>query len=85
VECVEGLRDPDGGHLSVLGLDPGRDRAELTQRLGAQPQDSRLPDQLRVAEALSRYSSCYRNPADWRVLMDVTRCWWSPSRVPGRR
>src|SRR5579862_9491130 len=30
VECVEGLRKPDRGELRVLGLDPSRDRAELT-------------------------------------------------------
>jgi len=71
VECIEGLRTPDRGTVSVLGLDPGRDRAELTQRLGVQLQDSQLPDKLRVDEALELYSSFYRNPADWRALIDV--------------
>ncbi|HTS96430.1 MAG TPA: ABC transporter ATP-binding protein [Streptosporangiaceae bacterium] len=71
VECVEGLRKPDLGQISVLGLDPRRDRAELTQRLGTQLQDSQLPDKLRVAEALRLYSSFYRAPADWHALMDV--------------
>ncbi len=36
-----------------------------------QLQESRLPDQLRVAEALELYSSFYRDPADWRELMEV--------------
>ena len=36
-----------------------------------QLQDSQLPDQLQVAEALELYSSFYRAPADWRELMDV--------------
>jgi len=71
VECIEGLRAPDRGQITVLGLDPQRDRAELTQRLGVQLQDSQLPDQLRVAEALELYSAFYRTPADWRELMDV--------------
>jgi ABC-2 type transport system ATP-binding protein len=71
VESIEGLRTPDRGAISVLGLDPRRDRAELTQRLGVQLQDSQLPDRLRVAEALELYSSFYRAPADWRALMDV--------------
>jgi ABC-2 type transport system ATP-binding protein len=55
----------------VLGLDPGRDHAELRQRLGAQLQDSQLPERLRVGEALELYSSFYRDPADWRGLMDA--------------
>jgi ABC-2 type transport system ATP-binding protein len=71
VECIEGLRTPDRGEISVLGLDPRRDRAELTQRLGVQLQDSQLPDKLRVTEALDLYSSFYRTPADWRALMDI--------------
>src|SRR5271170_1452032 len=71
VECIEGLRNPDRGTVSVLGLDPGRDRAELTQRLGVQLQDSQLPAKLRVDEALDLYSSFYRKPADWRSLVDL--------------
>ena len=71
VECIEGLRAPDTGRISVLGLDPRRDRAELTQRLGVQLQDSQLPDQLRVAEALRLNSAFYRNPADWHALMNT--------------
>src|SRR5580692_2190101 len=70
VECIEGLRAADRGEISVLGLDPRRDRAELTQRLGVQLQDSQLPDQLRVAEALKLYSSFYREPTDWQALMN---------------
>jgi ABC-2 type transport system ATP-binding protein len=71
VECVEGLRTPDRGAISVLGLDPQRDRAEVTQRLGVQLQDGQLPERLRVAEALDLYASFYRDPADGRALMDA--------------
>jgi len=71
VECVEGLRTANRGEINVLGLDPRRDRAELTQQLGVQLQDSQLPDRIKVAEALDLYSSFYRAPADWRTLMDV--------------
>jgi DNA-binding NarL/FixJ family response regulator len=83
VECIEGLRAPDSGQISVLGLDPRRDRAELTQRLGVQLQDSQLPDQLRVAEALRLNSAFYRHPADWHALMD-TLALTSKSMPPGR-
>jgi ABC-2 type transport system ATP-binding protein len=71
VECLAGLREPDRGQLSVLGLDPQRDRAELTQRLGVQLQESRLPDRLQVAEALELFGSLYRDPADGYELMEV--------------
>ncbi|MBP2048489.1 ABC-2 type transport system ATP-binding protein [Streptomyces griseochromogenes] len=71
VECIEGLRNRDGGEINVLGLDPRQERAEITQQLGVQLQDGQLPDRMQVAEALSLYSSFYRNPADWRHLMDA--------------
>ncbi|MBQ1018099.1 ABC transporter ATP-binding protein [Micromonospora sp. D93] len=70
VECVAGLRVPDGGGVSVLGLDPRRDAAQLRQRVGVQLQESQLPDRLRVSEALELYASFYSNPADPAELID---------------
>ncbi|WP_434741841.1 ABC transporter ATP-binding protein [Micromonospora sp. SH-82] len=70
VECVAGLRVPDGGGVSVLGADPRRDRDRLRQLVGVQLQESRLPDRLRVGEALTMYASFYRNPADPGELME---------------
>lgn len=71
VECIEGLRVADRGRIRVLGLDPQADRARLRQRLGAQLQDSQLPERIRVGEALELYSSFYRAPANWRALLDA--------------
>jgi ABC-2 type transport system ATP-binding protein len=71
VECVEGLRRPDGGTVSVLGLDPRRDGPELRQRLGAQLQATQLPDRIKVAEALELYASFYRRPADRERLLEL--------------
>jgi ABC-2 type transport system ATP-binding protein len=71
VECVEGLRTPDGGSIRVCGLDPQSDSAELRQVLGAQLQESELPDKLKVGEAMELYSSFYRDPADWRKLVET--------------
>ncbi|MFI2651185.1 MULTISPECIES: ABC transporter ATP-binding protein [Micromonospora] len=69
VECVQGLRRADGGRVRVLGLDPVRDRTEVRQRVGAQLQESQLPDKLRVREALDLYRSFYRNRADIDELL----------------
>jgi ABC-2 type transport system ATP-binding protein len=70
VESVEGLRRPDGGSIRVLGLDPIRDRYQITQRVGAQLQESRLQDKITVGEALDLYASFYDDPADWRSFLD---------------
>src|SRR5256885_6779397 len=69
VECIEGLRSPDGGSVRVLGMEPTN--RELRQRLGAQLQESQLPDKITVTEAMELYSSFYRSPADWRALLDT--------------
>ena len=57
VESISGLRTPDSGSISVLGLDPRRDRDELRRVVGVQLQESELPDQVRVWEALDLYAS----------------------------
>ena len=69
VEAISGLRAIDSGQIRVLGLDPRRDRDALRQQLGVQLQESALPDNLRVWEALDLYASFYANPADWRKLL----------------
>jgi ABC-2 type transport system ATP-binding protein len=71
VECIEGLRTPDGGGIRVCGVDPQRDNGELRQLLGAQLQQNELPDKLKVREAMELYSSFYRAPSDWRELVDA--------------
>ncbi|WP_329475768.1 ABC transporter ATP-binding protein [Kribbella sp. NBC_01484] len=70
VECVEGLRVPDGGRVRVAGLDPIADHAAVTQVLGAQLQESELQAKLTVREALELYAALYPNPADWRPLAE---------------
>jgi ABC-2 type transport system ATP-binding protein len=70
VECLQGLRRPDSGSISVLGLDPRTDRDALRERLGAQLQKSELPEKIKVSEALDLFASFYRNPADPEKLMD---------------
>lgn len=70
VESIAGLRRPDSGQISVLGLDPQDDAAEMRERVGIQLQESTLPDRIKVWEALDLYSSFYREPAHWPDLLD---------------
>src|SRR6266700_7789863 len=60
VEILEGLRDPDGGRVSVCGLDPQRESVALKHKIGAALQSTSLPDKLRVMEALRLFASFYR-------------------------
>ncbi|MEV0593385.1 ABC transporter ATP-binding protein [Nonomuraea cavernae] len=70
VECVSGLRTPDGGTVRVAGIDPTEDRDALRQVLGVQLQSSALPEKIKVWEALDLYASFYPGPADWQALLE---------------
>ncbi|UED87877.1 ABC transporter ATP-binding protein [Streptomyces profundus] len=70
VECVAGLRVPDGGRVRVAGLDPVARHREVTEVLGVQLQSSELQAKLTVREALELHSAFYRRPADWRTLAE---------------
>ncbi|CAM5344241.1 Vitamin B12 import ATP-binding protein BtuD [Streptomyces glaucescens] len=70
VECVAGLRVPDGGTVRVAGLDPVTRHEEVTRLLGVQLQQSELQPKLTVREALGLYASFHDRPADWRVLVE---------------
>jgi len=67
VEVMEGLRVPDGGRISVCGIDPQKNPTGLKHEIGATLQSTSLPDKLKVGEALRLFAGFYkrtRNPDD---------------------
>jgi ABC-2 type transport system ATP-binding protein len=60
IEILEGLIEPDGGDVEVLGLRWRTDADALRQRLGVQLQETQLSDKLTVVETLSLFRSFYR-------------------------
>jgi ABC-2 type transport system ATP-binding protein len=71
MECVEGLRTPDGGRISVLGLDPFRDVHMLQQRVGVQLQEAQLQKRIKVKEAVHLWTVLYgRKASDGERLLE---------------
>ena len=71
MECVEGLRTPDHGRISVLGLDPFRDVYKLQQRIGVQLQEAQLQKRIKVWEAVHLWASLYnRKTSDGDRLLE---------------
>ncbi len=70
IEILEGLRQRDGGAVTVCGMDPGREQTALKQRIGAQLQATVLPDKIRVEEALALFASFYRESASLAILLE---------------
>jgi len=52
LECLEGLRAPDGGSLRVAGMDPASDSRKLRNLIGVQLQSAGLPENITPDEAM---------------------------------
>jgi ABC-2 type transport system ATP-binding protein len=70
MECVEGLRRPDHGAISVLSLDPIRDARILQQKVGVQLQQEQLQKRIKVKEAVDLWASLYRRAVDGDALLE---------------
>jgi ABC-2 type transport system ATP-binding protein len=60
MECIEGLRRPDLGSISVLGLNPFHDVYKLQERIGVQLQQAQLQKRIKVWEAVDLWASLYQ-------------------------
>ncbi len=69
-ECIEGLRQPDGGAIQVFGMSPQKEAYALRERIGVQLQTSALQDRLKVWEALDLFASFYAKPVDTQALLE---------------
>jgi ABC-2 type transport system ATP-binding protein len=70
LECIEGLRRPDRGTISVLGLDPYRDSRRLQDRIGVQLQSAQLQKRIKVWEAVDLWAALYTRHVNGRELLD---------------
>lgn len=69
LECLEGLRFPNGGSLQVMGVDPVSQSRKLRNIIGVQLQTSGLPDNIRVDEVV-RFFSAYHGVKPNYDLLD---------------
>src|SRR5437879_12734133 len=59
LEIIEGLREPDGGEVTVLGMRPWPRDSALLPRIGVQLQASSFFEQLTAREQLRTFASLY--------------------------
>ncbi len=71
VEMLEGLRQPDSGELTVLGIDATRDSASLKPRIGVALQTASLYPKLTVTEILELFASFYPKSRPVGELIDA--------------
>jgi ABC-2 type transport system ATP-binding protein len=73
VEILEGLVEPESGHVEVLGQSWRGNARGLRERLGIQLQDTRLGEKLTVLETLTLFRSFYRRGMDPRDALGLVR------------
>lgn len=70
IECIEGLRNFNKGEISVLNLNPIKDRIDFRNRVGMQLQESSLPARLKVWEIIDLYASFYNKSLNQKGLLE---------------
>jgi len=69
LECLEGIRKPDGGSLNILNVNPSRDPRKLHNLIGVQLQTSGLPGNMTVEEAM-KFFCAYHSVTPRYDLLD---------------
>src|SRR5690348_669448 len=64
IEMITGLREPDAGGISVLGIDARRDLGAVKERIGVQLQTPSLFPLLTVYEVLDLFASFFERADD---------------------
>lgn len=70
IECMLGTRKADSGTVSILGLDPQRDRKRLFEQVGVQFQEASYADKIKVKELCEETACLYRTPGDYKELLN---------------
>ena len=71
VEILEGLRQPDGGEVSVLGVDVSHDADAIKPRIGVSLQTAALYPKLTVTELIDLFRSFYPTSRSTKEVMDA--------------
>ena len=81
VEILEGYQRRDSGEVTVLGLDPARDRMALKKRIGIVLQTTAVDRYLTVAETMAMYAGYYSRPLSVDAVIELAGL----TRVRGTR
>ena len=73
VEILEGLQEPDEGHVRILGMDWRTSEKAIRRRLGIQLQEAQFTERLQVAEAIRLFRSFYPSGPTVDALLDRVR------------
>ncbi|AVQ39100.1 ABC transporter ATP-binding protein [Clostridium botulinum] len=70
IECILGTKNFHEGHVSILGMNPQKERKQLFQKVGVQFQESNYQDKITVKELCEITEVLYKNPLDCNKLLE---------------
>jgi len=70
LEMIEGLRKPDAGRITLLGLDAVRRRRAVQDRIGVQLQSQALWPELTVEETLKTFRALFKKRVSLETLLE---------------
>jgi ABC-2 type transport system ATP-binding protein len=62
IECIEGLRKPDSGKITVCGYDVSKNLPAVQKVLGVQLQSTALPENITAKEAMQLFCAWHQVP-----------------------
>ena len=69
IDLILGLKAPDAGSASILGMQAAQNRKQVFDRVGVQLQHTQYQSAITVEEACIEYASLYPDPADYPRLL----------------
>ena len=70
IDLILGLKAPESGTATVLGMDAAKNRKQVFERVGVQLQHTQYQSAITVEEACIEYASLYSAPADYHQLLE---------------
>ena len=70
IDLLLGLKCPDLGKATRLGMDVAKHRKKVFEKVGVQLQHTEYQNMMTVEEACMEYASLYQKPSDYKVLLD---------------
>jgi len=69
IECILGTKISDCGNISILGVDPRKQRKQIFENVGVQFQEANYQDNITVDELCEVTQACYKDAADYKALL----------------
>ena len=69
IDLILGLKSPDEGNTTILGMDAAKHRKKVFEKVGVQLQHTEYQNMMTVEEACMEYASLYEKPSDYKALL----------------